>query len=239
MGKHPAARDYFQLGSDAPLVSAFKGWVDNGYRKFLASGYNGTGFHSWRFWARGDRKGHIACGIGRDSSDGLGRPYPFLSIGIGTLPGWENQWDLLPCALEDIWGQIEYLAAKRLKDVEDMKEGLRLLKAPDTRWSEWKMSKSEAQRCGMFGEGNVRSALTRELESGTGRLKEQGDLFVELGAKAFQEQSALINLWHFGLKSKLGGVPNAVFVGGGPARTYLAVFTRALAPEDFVRLWSV
>lgn len=231
--------DYFQLGSGARLVNAFKGWVDKGYRQFLASGYNETGVHSWRFWARGDRKGRIVCGIGRDSSDGLGRPYPFLGIGIGSLPGWEDQWNLLPCVLEDLWGDIEYFAAKRHEDFEAVKEGLRLLKPPVARWSEWEMSESATRQGGAFGEGDARDAVIQELESGTTRLTEQGNLFVELEAKTIQDQMALINLWHFHLRSKLGGVPNAVFVGGGPNQAYLAVFTRALAPVDFVRLWSV
>ena len=205
----------------------------------MSSGHNGTGFRSWRFWARGDRKGHMACGIGRDSSDGLGRPYPFLSIGIGPLPGWEDRWDLLPWALEDLWGGFEYFAAKRHKDVEAVKDGLQRLRPPHVRWSEWEMSENATRRGGAFGEGDVRDDVIREMESGTVRLREQGDLFVKLEAKTFQDQSARINLWHFRLRSKLGALPNAVFVGGGPDQAYLAVFTRALAPADFVRLWSV
>ncbi len=216
------------------MISAFKGWVDKGYRKFLATGHNESGFHSWRFWARGDRKGHIACGIGRDSSDGLGRPYPFLSIGMGSLPGWEARWDLVPFALEKQWGHMEYLAAKRHKDFGAVKEGLKTLKGPVSRWSEWESPGGAANRT-----GETRVIPVQQLESGVEALRKRGDLFVEINEKTTQGQSDMIHLWHAGLRSKFGAVPNAVFVGGGPNRIQLVVFTRALAPSDFVRLWSV
>jgi type VI secretion system protein VasJ len=95
MGKHPTVMDYFQLGSSAPLVNAFAVWAENGYQKLVAKNRKRTAFCSWRFWAKGMRKGYIACGLGRDSSDSAGRPYPLMIMGIGTLAGWEENWDLL------------------------------------------------------------------------------------------------------------------------------------------------
>jgi len=90
MGKHPVAMDYFHLGTSAPLVNAFGAWIENGYQKVVSPARNGLALHSWRFWARGIQKGHIACGVVRDSSDSTGRPYPLLVMGIGKLPGWEK-----------------------------------------------------------------------------------------------------------------------------------------------------
>jgi type VI secretion system protein VasJ len=86
-GKHPAALDYFQLGSKAPLVNAFAGWIEDGYQKLLTRKRTGSTFCSWRFWAKGIRKGYIACGVGCNSSDSAGRPYPLMVMGIGRLSG--------------------------------------------------------------------------------------------------------------------------------------------------------
>jgi hypothetical protein len=40
------------------------------------------------------------------------------------------------------------------------------------------------------------------------------------------------------MKSQISEVPSTVFMGGSSAGTFLAIFMRALAPVDFVRLWS-
>jgi type VI secretion system protein VasJ len=120
MGKHPVAMDYFQLGVSAPLVNAFGAWIENGYQKVVTPTRNRLALHSWRFWARGIQKGHIACGVARDSSDSTGRPYPLLIMGIGKLPGWEKNWDLLSFLFEEIWSQIEYLASRRFNDLKQL-----------------------------------------------------------------------------------------------------------------------
>lgn len=238
-GKHPAAMDYFQLGPSTPLVKAFRGWIEKGYQQLMSASKNRSEFLSWRFWARGNGKGHIACGIGRDSSDGLGRPYPLLIMGTGSLFGWEGHWDLLPNALESVWGDMEYLAARKHRDFDSLKIDLRGLRPPHSQWSDWSASKDTSTHERLFEESASAGIRITEIEDGVIRLREQGALLINLGTRAVQDQSNLVRLWHSYLRSKLGVIPNAAFVGGASIQTSLAVFKRALSPSDFVTLWSI
>ncbi len=51
--------------------------------------------------------------------------------------------------------------------------------------------------------------------------------------------SSLMGYWNRALKSRTDIVPNAVFMGGIPEQSYLALFTRSLNSSDFERLWSL
>jgi len=59
--------------------------------------------------------GALVCGVVRDSVDRLGRPYPLLVLGTGSLREWESHWDLLPYACLPVWQRIEYLGASSLR----------------------------------------------------------------------------------------------------------------------------
>jgi hypothetical protein len=45
--------------------------------------------------------------------------------------------------------------------------------------------------------------------------------------------------WHRGLKTCCAGIPRAVFLGGTPQYTYLAVIQHPLNTADFIRLWTL
>jgi hypothetical protein len=53
------------------------------------------------------------------------------------------------------------------------------------------------------------------------------------------DASSLVGFLNRALKSRMDVVPNALFVGGIPEQSYLAIFTRSLNSNDFERLWSV
>ena len=89
-GKHPVAGDYFNAGPDDPFFQAFSGWVENGYRQVCSGRKNSTDLYSWRFWAKGHQKDSLMCGVGRDSFDTIGRPYPLVVMGAGILPDWQR-----------------------------------------------------------------------------------------------------------------------------------------------------
>ena len=135
-GKHPAAGDYFQIGQSTPLVKAFSDWIKDGYRKWISKESNCADPHSWRFWATGSTKKELICGLSKDSSDTIGRKYPLLIIGTGPLREWEVHWDLLPFALENTWNQIEYLAAKRYLDFQQLEQEVRMILAPLGNWAD-------------------------------------------------------------------------------------------------------
>ncbi len=231
-GKHPAAKDYFWLGPDAPLVKAFSGWMDEGYR-MLGSRRNHAGPpHAWRFWAKGSKKDDLVCGLGRDSSDGIGRPYPVLVMGAGPLKGWEDNWDLLPFACEKTWSQMEYLVTRAFADLKQLEDAVRGIRPPDGSWSDFRSRVgSERERASAKDSG--------EVACGIESLSQGRECIVPLDRDASLDPFTLAGIWHSQLKARAGSVPNAVFLGGVSEGSYLAVFRRPLAPGDFIRLWSV
>jgi len=238
MGKHPAAMDYFQLGSKAPLVSAFAGWIENGYQKLLSRKRSGSTFCSWRFWAKGIRKGYIACGVGRDSSDRAGRPYPLMIIGVGTLPGWEKNWHLLTYAFEDIWKQIEYVTSGRVADIKQLETDIGRIKLPSRQWPSVADSRLKDSRRENGPGKHVMPDRGQEIEKRAGMLLANNELFASIDGDQNGDSLAMAGYWMQFLTSRTDIVPNAVFLGGVPEKPYLAIFNRSLKVGDFVRLWS-
>jgi type VI secretion system protein VasJ len=232
-GKHPVARDYFCLGLNSPLVKAFSDWIEKGYQTLGSKPRASSKLCSWRFWAKGPKKETLVCGVGRDSSDSLGRPYPLLIVGTGPLEGWGDHWDLLPFACEKTWSRIEYLSAKRFIDFKQLEEEVRIIKRPYPQWSEFVSQRRS------LGESSPTSHNPRAVENKAASLSAETDFFVPLDDGPSNDHLAVAGLWHFFLKAHARAVPNAVFMGGVPDEAYLAVFKRPLMPADFVQLWSL
>ena len=85
VGKHPVAADYIRLGNSTSLLDAVADWVAKGYDELLRMDGRSQDSHSWRFWLRGVKKDTLICGLCRDSSDRIGRPYPLMIMGEGRL----------------------------------------------------------------------------------------------------------------------------------------------------------
>ena len=98
------------------MLEALSKWVKNGYQLLNSKQNPISQFYCWRFWVKGPVKNNLVCGVGRDSSDSLGRPYPLLIVGTGFLEDWEAHWDLLPFACDMTWRHIEYVSSKRFTD---------------------------------------------------------------------------------------------------------------------------
>lgn len=235
-GKHPVGRDYFRVGPNDPFLQAFSDWVENGYRRLNPEHVSHPVFYSWRFWAKGPKKGSVVCGVGRDSSDSLGRPYPFLIMGKGPLEDWENHWELLPLAMEKTWAQIEHLASGRFADFKQMEDQVRSIKPPGPNWKDM-----ETLRGASGDPVSDRSQwdmgdMVKRIEG----LRETPEVFIPLKRGRSDDPFDLVSLLHSLVKkAHKGTVPNSIFMGGVPENTYLAVFMRPLAPTDFVHLWSV
>ena len=231
--------DYFQLGVVAPLEQAFAAWIESGYQKLLAKKHAGRKFHSWRFWARGIRKGHIACGVGRDSSDSAGRPYPLLIMGTGTLPGWEENWDLLTFLFEGIWSQIEYLASRPLTDLRQLESEISRINMPIEDWSALATRGLHTDGPGHGQDQNGHTSAFGAIGGAAEALLTRNEFLVSIDSYHDGDASSLVGFWNRALKSRTDIVPNAVFMGGIPEQSYLALFTRSLNSSDFERLWSV
>ena len=231
--------DYFQIGHVAPLSHAFSAWIESGYQRLLAKNLVGRKLHSWRFWARGIRKGHIACGVGRDSSDSAGRPYPLLIMGTGTLPGWEENWDLLTLLFEGIWIQIEYLASRPLANLNELESQISRFDRPIEDWSALAVRDLRAQGSGHGHDQNGHASTWGDIQRAGQALLTSSEFLVSIDSFCNADASSLVGFLNRALKSRMDIVPNAVFVGGIPEQTYLAIFTRSLNSNDFERLWSV
>lgn len=236
-GKHPVAKDYFWVGSTPPLLEALSKWVKNGYQLLNVKQNPRPQFYCWRFWVKGPEKNNLVCGVGRDSSDSLGRSYPLLIMGTGPLKAWEKNWDLLPFALENTWTQIEYLAARRFMDLKQLEDGIRKISAPVGDWPEFEIQRKQSENKGALSSISL-EALENTKET-TNRRSNQTDWFMGLGSESLDEQSDMLIMRHLLLRKRSGLTPNAIFMGGIPEKTCLALFKRPLRPEDFVKLWSV
>lgn len=238
-GKHPVAKDFFGLGQNIPLLQAMSDWVKKGYGTLAAKRDKFYDPYSYRFWARGGGGETLICGLVRQSTDSVGRPYPLTLIGLGPLLGWQNQWDLVPFACERSWSQMERISSKSFGDLKQFDEEVRKVRPPSPQWSNYlaEREKLDKERSDLsdenFGE------KTRDLNDWVARFANQTETFIPLDEGLFYDQFILASLWHFLIKTEIKVVPNAVFMGGTPLMAYLALFRRPLTAADFVLLWSV
>ncbi len=238
-GKHPAVKDFFRIGQDLPLMESFSDWVEKGYKMLLSKRNVGHEHFSWCFWAKGSLKEVLICGLVRDSSDGLGRPYPLFIMGIGPLKGWEDHWDLLPFACEKTWNQIEYLSAQVFKDFRELEIEIQNIQPPYPDWSEFKTHRERSMEFEASSDHKTSSRDFKDLESQASNLSDKTDSIFYLDKKPFNSQFMLISYWHFLFKTHLNTIPNALFMGGTVEKAYMAFFKRPLMPADFNQLWSV
>lgn len=237
-GKHPAAADYFRLGEGSPFVEGLTKWVESGYRLLTGQGEAPPPFCSWRFWARGFGRESLVLGVVRVSSDSMGRPYPLLVMGSGPLEGWEERWDLLPFACEQSWCQIEYLATNTFDDLKKLEAGFRTLRPPTTAWEELEARRQGLNRLGSPLDPYASFLDLSELERLAATHGAKAELHVSLDRGPVDDKITLVSLWHLLTHTAARGVPNALFMGGTLERSFLASYRRALAPGDFLHLWS-
>lgn len=238
-GKHPTAKDYFRLGEETPFVEGLFGWVENGYQLLTARENGAPDFCSWRFWAREAGKNTLVCGVLRVSSDSLGRPYPLVIMGSGTLKNWQENWDLIPLAAERTWRQIEYLAANLFTDFKKLEDEIRTIRPPEANWSEQTEKRKELNRIGSSLDPYASFLDFRELKKLAALNAEKPEVFVSLDRGPCDDKIMHVSLWHLLTRQSLKTVPNAMFMGGTLDKAYLAAIKRPLKPADFIQLWSV
>jgi len=235
-GKHPAAKDFLEIGPRDPLLQAFADWVAGGFRQWSTQNNPKTAQNSWRFWTRSARKHHIICGVSRDSCDRIGRSFPLVIMGSGHLKDWEANWELLPLVLDKTWLQMEYLSAKRLPDFNHLEDEVRKLPFPTDNWSDLNLdSRQTVDHNPGFDDSATEGTQLKNMISG------RSDPLVEIIPliNGFQNDPPKQLSWlHATLKKRSKQPPNAVFMGGIPEKSCLVLFERPLRPEDFKTLWS-
>jgi type VI secretion system protein VasJ len=228
-GKHPAARDYFRLGQSFPLMGRFSEWIEQGYSSLTLSNRVSSASQAWRFWTREARRENVVCGIMRESRDGLGRPYPLLTMGSGPLPGWEREWPLVSLVLDSTWAQLEYLSTRRVEDLKGLEEDLQSVKPPSVEWGDL-LKKKDALAV-------IEPLVAREWEQQAAERPDRVEHVFSLDHGASLDYADLICAHHAMLRTRTGTLPTVVFMGGTIERSFLALFRRPLAPSDYARLW--
>ena len=235
-GKHPVAKDYFQSGSQDALLMAFSNWIEKGYR-LLKDKQKSEGLVSWRFWAKGIKKDEIVCGVVKDNSDRIGRPFPILIAAIGILDDWKKHWELLPFALEKTMNQIEYLCAKRYHNFKHLEEAIQTIKAPQPLWDEY--AQHQKQYCeSLNSEADGFRNISEFRKQISERLQQSISVRTLTDQNLSKNRLVPLGFWHIVMKELLKNIPTAVFMSEFGRLTYMTVFMRCLIPGDFVKLWS-
>lgn len=232
-GKHPVSRDYFKIGPEVPLFQAFYSWIEGGYLKLRREQESNAKYYSWRFWAKGPKKGSLICGVVRDSSDTIGRQYPLMILGYGRLKGWEDNWDILPFALEEIWGHMEHLAARRFDAFKQFEDEVMKIKVPDLDLPHFATQRDQDNDLETIS-GLDTGDIIEKLDD----LRKKSEIFVPLSIENHSDQFRLACLIQTLAKKHIGALPNSIFMGGVPQGAFIAVFMGPLNSSDFVRLWS-
>lgn len=238
-GKHPAAKDYFQLGESTPFFEGLFTWIEDGYQLLTTKETAAPDFCSWRFCAKAAGKESLVCGVVRVSSDSFGRPYPLVITGIGSLRNWQDNWDLLPFACEKTWSQIEYLASNLFPDLKKLEEEMHTIRPPAQGWSELKEKRKALHAIGSPADPYSSFLDLRELKKLAVANADKGEIYVSLDRGPFNDKIMRVSLWHLLFREAATVVPNAVFMGGTLEKAYLALFRRPLKSTDFTQLWSV
>ena len=231
-GKHSCARDYVTIGEEDVVSQAFFRWIEAGYKGLGPEVKKRNTVYSWRFWAKTPKDEIIIVGLLKDSCDAIGRPYPLMMIGAGTLSDWQKQWHLLPWACEGTWMQMEKASSRRYADTTQFKEELALMRPPKP---EWESCQRQAE---MLASDSPKNDMFPHIKQNAEALSLQSEIIVPLDQQRGESISSLICLWHILMRNYTNTAPNAVFMGGEGEQVFLAVFARALGPRDFVELWA-
>lgn len=234
-GKHPAAADYFRIGAELPLMRALAQWISGGYR-LIDPRAGATGGHcSWRFWLGVPRTHWVVGGLIRDSSDRIGRMFPLAIMATGELRDWQDHWEQLPEVFDLTWSRIEYLAARSLSGVRQLEEEIGSLPSPGADWTAGPdVGLDGDSPAAPEGSGDWGQAAAGAIA----RLAEEGRFITELHSVKGCDPLRTAALWNLALKAQWRETPQAVFMGGAPQQSYLAVFNRSLNSGDFIELWS-
>ena len=203
-------------------------WSANGYHELNPGKTQQPVYRSWRFWLKGIKKGYIICGLGRDSSDSIGRPFPLIIMGEGLIKGWEKQWALLPDRLAKTWNRMEFVASHRYDDTHAMEDEVKRLSAP----------KAHSETDLQAAQGAGGEACDLDMTPCREQLSRDGFGLIPLNPSYGIDPNQLVLQCHLQLRTCFGEIPRGVFIGGTPQQSYLAVIQHPLSAQDFVRLWT-
>ncbi|MCD4721629.1 MAG: TagF domain-containing protein [Desulfobacula sp.] len=230
-GKHPAFSDYFSLNTDSPLVTALSVWVEEGTKR---KGNHNKKIHSFRFWVRGIKKGELALGIIRDSSDHLGRPYPLLITGVGFVKNWEKKWNYIFSSFGTVFRAFEDISASRYDSFRELETSLARISFPESLWINDSVLEGETSDREM----NERFRLPEMMMAWFNKDREKGELSLPVATLSGLFASTARKRKEGGLFGRKTQLPGAVFLGGLPENPVLTIYTRPLKTDDFRNLFT-
>ncbi len=230
VGKLPAAGDFIKKDQGVPLLEAFGQWMAAGFEQVASRCAGQTPaaqLRSWRFWAAADGRNELVCGLGRDSSDSHGRPYPLLLLGQGPLDRWRQHWDQVPLMLEETWRRMEYIAAAGHRNLAAFWEAVAAMTPPAIQQVSFR------EKADFLGP-NLEIRLQKHLRD----LKSRQRTAIALEGPEAADPVAAAWTWHRLIAGRIGKVPRAAFMGGTLERTFVVISLGSLTVEDFVDLWT-
>jgi len=237
-GKHPVARDFLKLGEHIPLADELSALMEAAYALLTSKANAAPEFSSWRFWSKGHGWDNLVCGIVRESSDKVGRPYPFWIVGCGPLKDWESRWDLLPFACENTWVQLEYLATHKFESVKKLEEDLAVTRPPSDAWPEHAARRKSLNPIGSPLDPYASFLDFDKLSKQAGGLADKTEFFISLDRGPCNDKILPVSLWHRLFKTTVKTLPQTLFMGGTLEKAFLAGYNRNLKAADVVQLWS-
>jgi len=122
---------------------------------------------------------------------------------------------------------MEYVAAKRLADFTETERQLGAYRPPVGDWGALNRDRQAAREVDYFATDRDVAAIGRKETA-----------MIPLSDTRGRDVYTMAGLWHLWLKENGDRPPHAVFIGGSVDKASLAVFRRALTPDDFTKLWT-
>lgn len=238
-GKHPLVKDYFSVGRNTALLKTFSDWMESGYHLLTTNRNLRSSLCSWCFWARGPKSGALICGLVKESSDRIGRPYPFLIIGNGFLKNWEKRWDLLPFSCEKTWNRLEAVSSGMPRDLKEFEIELERIRPPSGDWDDLAAERASLLRDGLASRTLHSGNNVAAMEEAAASMASRSRIIVPLTRRGAEDPWSSIVLWHTAFKSRMKTTPHFLFMGGTAEKTFLCLYGQAITPEDLPRLWSL
>lgn len=220
------------------MLEGIADWVDKGYAGIEGKKRGMADAAAWRFWSKGIGPAEVVCGVVRDSADRLGRPYPLLVLGTGSLQGWEGSWDLLPYACMPVWQRIEYIGAQRYEEIGRFDSAIRGLHPPVPEWADYS---GRRDREVIVPEDRYGTEDRDVASHNASDAAFRGDAarFIRLDGERGRDPFPEAVGWQARLRRENAEAPNATFFGGTLSTAYLGVFRKRLSTSDFVRIWNM
>ena len=221
-GKHPVAGDFISAGDSLPVLNAFATWVEKGYQSLKTA----PSLPPFQFWAKGLKK-NLILGSLHDSSDRMGRKFPLMFIGTGTLKQWEKNWEWLPWMGEKSWRRIDYMACRRYADLRSLQTDTTAIPAPEPRLSRDAMPPADDAM-------PPTAPCYPPMDNVLSQLNQKGSAAFHMEMDHQPHPYDASGHMHSLLKKAMGPVvPNAVFTAQTAGKLSMVVFTHPLAVEDF------